>query len=176
MAILPIVKYPEPVLKKRATNVEHVTAEIRRLIDNMAETMYDAPGVGLAAPQVGKSLRVIVVDPTGEEAKQLIVLVNPEIVSAAGEAMGEEGCLSVPGIRAKVKRWAKVRVRGYDPIKEKTVEIEADGLLARIFQHEIDHLNGIVFIDRLSPLSRRLALEKYRKLRKKQERAGKVSV
>jgi peptide deformylase len=167
MAILPIVKYPEPVLKKRATNVEHVTAEIRRLIDNMAETMYDAPGVGLAAPQVGKSLRVIVVDPTGEEAKQLIVLVNPEIVSAAGEAMGEEGCLSVPGIRAKVKRWAKVRVRGYDPIKEKTVEIEADGLLARIFQHEIDHLDGMVFLDRLGRVKRELLRRRYLKQLKK---------
>ena len=167
MAILPIVKYPEPVLKKRATNVEHVTAEIRRLIDNMAETMYDAPGVGLAAPQVGKSLRVIVVDPTGEEAKQLIVLVNPEIVSAAGEAMGEEGCLSVPGIRAKVKRWAKVRVRGYDPIKEKTVENEADGLLARIFQHEIDHLDGMVFLDRLGRVKRELLRRRYLKQLKK---------
>ena len=167
MAILPIVKYPEPVLKKRATNVEHVTAEIRRLIDNMAETMYDAPGVGLAAPQVGKSLRVIVVDPTGEEAKQLIVLVNPEIVSAAGEAMGEEGCLSVPGIRAKEKRWAKVRVRGYDPIKEKTVEIEADGLLARIFQHEIDHLDGMVFLDRLGRVKRELLRRRYLKQLKK---------
>ena len=167
MAILPIVKYPEPVLKKRATNVEHVTAEIRRLIDNMAETMYDAPGVGLAAPQVGKSLRVIVVDPTGEEAKQLIVLVNPEIVSAAGEAIGEEGCLSVPGIRAKVKRWAKVRVRGYDPIKEKTVEIEADGLLARIFQHEIDHLDGMVFLDRLGRVKRELLRRRYLKQLKK---------
>ena len=167
MAILPIVKYPEPVLKKRATNVDRVTAEIRRLIDNMAETMYDAPGVGLAAPQVGKSLRVIVVDPTGEEAKQLIVLVNPEIVSAAGEAIGEEGCLSVPGIRAKVKRWAKVRVRGYDPIKEKTVEIEADGLLARIFQHEIDHLDGMVFLDRLGRVKRELLRRRYLKQLKK---------
>jgi peptide deformylase len=167
MAILPIVKYPEPVLKKQATNVDRVTAEIRRLIDNMAETMYDAPGVGLAAPQVGKSLRVIVVDPTGEEAKQLIVLVNPEIVSAAGEAMGEEGCLSVPGIRAKVKRWAKVRVRGYDPIKEKTVEIEADGLLARIFQHEIDHLDGMVFLDRLGRVKRELLRRRYLKQLKK---------
>ncbi len=163
MAILPIVKYPEPVLKKRATNVNRVTAEIRRLIDNMAETMYDAPGVGLAAPQIGKSLRVIVVDPTGEEAKQLIVLVNPEIVSAEGEVIGEEGCLSVPGIRANVKRWAKVRVKGYDPIKEKTVEIEADGLLARIFQHEIDHLDGMVFLDRLGRVKRELLRRRYLK-------------
>ncbi len=173
MAILPIVKYPEPVLKKRATDVNRVTAEIRRLIDNMAETMYDAPGVGLAAPQIGKSLRVIVVDPTGEEAKQLIVLVNPEIVSAEGEVIGEEGCLSVPGIRANVKRWAKVRVKGYDPIKEKTVEIEADGLLARIFQHEIDHLDGMVFLDRLGRVKRELLRRRYLKHLNEELKRGK---
>lgn len=163
MAILPIVKYPAPVLKRRAEEIEKVSKEIRRLIDNMAETMYDAPGVGLAAPQVGKSLRLIVVDPTGEEAKDLIALVNPEIMAGEGEIIGEEGCLSVPGVRCEVKRWAKVKVRGYDPFKEKMVEIEAEDLLARIFQHEIDHLNGLIFLDRLGPVKRGLYKRRYLK-------------
>ncbi len=172
MAILPIVWYPEPVLKKKASEIERVNKEIRDLIDNMAQTMYNAPGVGLAAPQVGKSLRLIVLDPTGEEAKEFMALVNPEIISGEGEQVGEEGCLSVPGIRADVRRFAKVRVKGYDPIKEKEVEIEAEGLLARIFQHEIDHLDGKIFLDRLGRVKRELLKRRYLKHLKQNKKGG----
>ena len=167
MAILPIVKYPEPILKKTATPVTEVNKHIRKFIDNMAETMYKAPGVGLAAPQVNQSLRIIVVDPTGEKAQQLTALVNPEIIAAEGEISSEEGCLSIPGITCQIKRFAKVRVRGYDPFKEKLVEIEADEILARIFQHEIDHLNGTLILDRLGPVRRELYKRRYLKNFKK---------
>lgn len=163
MAILPIVKYPEPILKKTARTVAEVNKQIRKFIDNMAETMYEAPGVGLAAPQVNQPLRIIVVDPTGEKAQQLTALVNPEIIAAEGEISSEEGCLSIPGITCQLKRFAKVRIRGYEPIKGKWVEIEAEEILARIFQHEIDHLNGTLILDRLGPVKRALYKRRYLK-------------
>jgi len=163
LAILPIVKYPEPILKKAAQKVTEVNKEIRKFIDNMAETMYEAVGVGLAAPQVNQSLRIIVVDPTGKKAQQLTALVNPEIIATAGEISSEEGCLSIPGITCQIKRFAKVRVRGYEPIKEKWIEIEAEEILARIFQHEIDHLNGTLILDRLGPVRRELYKRRYLK-------------
>ncbi|MDL1955814.1 MAG: peptide deformylase [Candidatus Desulfofervidus auxilii] len=167
MAILPIVKYPEPILKKPAAQIEKVTKEIRHLLDDMAETMYSACGVGLAAPQIGKSLRLIVLDPTGNEGKQLITLVNPIIVAGEGEIEGDEGCLSLPGVICNVKRFAKVRVRGIDPVKGKTIEIEAEGFLARIFQHEIDHLEGKLIWDRLGMLKREFYKRRYLKQFKK---------
>ena len=154
--ILPILTYPHPTLKQKAEIVKDVGKEIRKLAENMAETMYNAPGVGLAAPQIGQSLQLIVIDPTGQKAQGLMVLINPKIVAGEGEVEEEEGCLSIPGFYFKIKRYAKVRVKGYDPLKEKTVEIEADGLLARIFQHEIDHLEGTLIIDHLGRVKREL--------------------
>ena len=154
--ILPILTYPHPTLRQKAEIVKDVGKEIRKLAENMAETMYNAPGVGLAAPQIGQSLQLIVIDPTGQKAQGLMVLINPKIVAGEGEVEEEEGCLSIPGFYFKIKRYAKVRVKGYDPLKEKTVEIEADGLLARIFQHEIDHLEGTLIIDHLGRVKREL--------------------
>ncbi|MCD6254903.1 MAG: peptide deformylase [Deltaproteobacteria bacterium] len=154
--ILPILTYPHPTLRQKAEIVKDVGKEIRKLAENMAETMYNAPGVGLAAPQIGQSLQLIVIDPTGQKAQGLMVLINPKIVAAEGEVEEEEGCLSIPDFYFKIKRYSKVRVKGYDPLKEKTIEIEADGLLARIFQHEIDHLEGTLIIDHLGRVKREL--------------------
>lgn len=169
MAILPIKVYPDPILKKRASEVTEITAEIERLLDDMAETMYDAPGIGLAATQVGSLHRVIVVDlgddeETGREAK-LYKLINPVIVESEGEIEMEEGCLSIPDVREYVRRSESILVSALLPSGEK-VEISADGLLAVCIQHEIDHLDGILFIDRLTPLRRELVRSKLKKLRK----------
>ena len=152
MAVLKIVKYPDPVLSKRAAEVEKVTPEIARLMDDMAETMYDAPGVGLAAPQVGVSKRVIVIDVGADvggslKKKQLIQLANPVIITSQGELDWEEGCLSVPEFRIKMKRRASVVVKGLNK-SNKEVEVLATGLLSVAFQHEIDHIDGILLIDR----------------------------
>ncbi len=154
--ILPILTYPHPTLKRKAEIIKDVGKEIRKLAETMAETMYDAPGVGLAAPQIGKSLRLIVLDPTGQKAQGLMVLVNPKILTAEGKVVEEEGCLCIPDFIFKIKRYSKVKVVGYDPLKEKIVEIEANGLLARIFQHEIDHLEGTLIIDHLGRVKREL--------------------
>jgi len=143
MAILEIIKEDNPILRKKAKPVTRVNSAVQKLINDMFLTMYQADGVGLAAPQVGKSKRIIVVD----VGKGKIALVNPEIVTAEGEATAEEGCLSIPGKTGDVTRAAKVVVKGLDETG-KPVEIEADGLLARAFQHEIDHLNRILFIDK----------------------------
>ena len=176
--VLEIRVYPDEVLKKKAEEVKEFDKNLKETVENMFETMYKRGGVGLAANQVGILKRIVVIDiHSGKElqGKERIVLVNPEIIALEGEEIKEEGCLSLPGLYRKVKRalYAKVKAQN---LEGEVFEIEGEGLLARAFQHEIDHLNGIVFIDRLSPLSRRLALEKYRKLRKKQERVGKVSV
>lgn len=154
--ILPILTYPHPTLKCRAQIIKDVGKDIRKLTENMAETMYDASGVGLAAPQIGQSLRLIVLDFTGQKAQELMALINPEIVAAEGEVEGEEGCLSIPDFYFKIKRHKKVRVKGYDPLRGEMVEIEANGLLARIFQHEIDHLEGTLIIDHLGRIKREL--------------------
>lgn len=150
MAILDIVKEPAEVLRKKAKPVLKVNASIRKLLDDMAETMYDAPGVGLAAPQVGISKRVIVIDPHDEETG-LFQLVNPEIVSKEGWVKGTEGCLSIPGYVGDVYRYEKVKVVALDRNGRK-VYIDAEGWLARIFQHEIDHLDGILYTDKCSNL------------------------
>jgi len=167
MALLPILEYPDPRLKKVATPVAAVTADIRKLVRDMADTMYAAPGVGLAATQVDVHKRVIVID-IYEGKDELRVFINPELLSAEGQAECEEGCLSVPGYYDKVTRAARIRVRAQDEHGE-TFEHDAEGLLAVCIQHEMDHLQGKVFVEYLSPLKRaRLAA----KLRKKQRLAG----
>ncbi|SDT42695.1 peptide deformylase [Paenibacillaceae bacterium GAS479] len=144
MAIRLIVQNPDPVLREVAKEVTKFNSNLHKLLKDMAETMYDAEGVGLAAPQVGISKRVIVVD-IGEESG-LIEMVNPEIVERDGEQFGPEGCLSILNLNGDVRRAEKVRVRGQDR-NGQFFEVEAEGFLARAFQHEVDHLNGILFID-----------------------------
>lgn len=143
MSIRKIVQYPSDVLREKARPVRKYNARLHKLLDDMAETMYDARGVGLAAPQVGISKRVIVLD----DGEGLIEMINPEIVARSGEQMEPtEGCLSIPNLVGEVRRSQKILVQGFDRHGE-AWEIEAEGYLARIFQHEIDHLNGILFID-----------------------------
>jgi peptide deformylase len=168
--VLKIVEYPDPVLGEKAKPVEEIDESIHRLIDDMIETMHQAPGIGLAAPQVGESKQVVVVDIGAVEPdSEIIVLVNPQIVETEGEAVREEGCLSVPGLLSDIKRYAKVKVRGLNR-EGKAVEIVGEGLLARVFQHEIDHLNGKVILDRVSLLKRQLYKQKLKK--KMRERRG----
>ena len=153
MALLPILRYPDPRLHKVAQPVSAVDARIRTLIDDMFETMYDAKGIGLAATQVDVHERLIVMD-VSEQRNQRLVLINPELVWASDErVLGEEGCLSVPGIYDGVERAERVRVRALDETGQAR-EIEADGLLAVCIQHEMDHLLGKVFVEYLSPLKR----------------------
>jgi peptide deformylase len=169
MPIMRIYHYPEPVLKQKAAPVTTFDEALRRLAADMAETMYAAPGVGLAAPQVGVSQRLIVLDcAPKEQPRQLVVAVNPEIVAREGESFEEEGCLSVPGYYASVPRSAKVTVRFAD-LDGKAHLIETEGLWAICFQHEIDHLDGILFVDRLSPLKRTLFRKKYQKIMEQQQ-------
>jgi peptide deformylase len=162
--IRPIVKYGTVTLHRPASRVEELTPELRSLIDDMIETMYAAPGVGLAAPQVGVSSRVFVVDTSvGRNAADLMAFVNPEFVEREGMQLEEEGCLSVPGFTATVARPARVVVRGLDRDgKERTVE--GTGLLARAFQHEMDHLDGRLFVDHLRGIKRDLIVRKIQKL------------
>ena len=164
---LPILEYPDPRLRKVASPVGKVTPEIQKLVRDMAETMYAAPGIGLAATQVDVHKRVIVMD-ISDARDELRVFIDPEIVAAEGEADNEEGCLSVPGYYDKVTRAARIRVRatGADG---KPYELDAEGLLAVCIQHEMDHLLGKVFVDYLSPLKRARLTGK---LRKKQRLAG----
>ena len=168
MSVLEIRQYPDPVLKRKSARVENITPEIQKLIEDMAETMYAAPGVGLAAPQVGIGLRIAVVDVSGrDEEGELLVLINPEIVSTEGEIEDEEGCLSIKDYNADVKRFRKVRIRATD--KDGSIrEIEGEDLLARAFQHELDHLDGLLFIDRISPLKRDLFKRRVKKAMKKE--------
>ncbi|HTY04268.1 MAG TPA: peptide deformylase [Rhodocyclaceae bacterium] len=150
MALLPILRYPDPRLHKKAAPIAHVNAEIRKLAADMAETMYAAPGIGLAATQVDVHKQLIVID-VSEDKSQLLTLINPELLSRAGEFEGEEGCLSVPGIYEKVTRAQKVRVRALG-LDGKPFEMEAEDLLAVCIQHEMDHLQGKVFVEYLSQL------------------------
>lgn len=166
MAVLEIRKYPEEILKKKAEAITDINEDLHRLIDDMIETMYKANGVGLAAPQVGVSKRLIVVDTSPREANQsLIVLINPEISDSEGEILSEEGCLSLPGFITRLKRKEKILVKGLDR-KGKEIEVQATGLLARALQHELDHLEGILLVDRISPLKRELFRRKYLKAKK----------
>lgn len=169
MPIRRIYHYPEPVLKQIAAPVAAVDDEIRALAADMAETMYAAPGVGLAAPQVGVSKRLIVMDcAPKDQPPQLVVAINPEIVAREGDSFEEEGCLSVPGYYAGVARSQKVAVRYLD-LDGRERHVETDGLWAICFQHEIDHLDGILFVDHLSPLKRALFRKKWKKLQEQQE-------
>jgi peptide deformylase len=151
MAVLKVRKYGDPLLRKRAAPVREITPEIRRIVGDMVETMYDEVGIGLAAPQVGISLRLMVVgDEKNGDAK---ALVNPVIAEQGGEVTAEEGCLSLPGIFAPVSRAEWVRLEAQD-LEGKPVSIRAKGLTARVFQHEMDHLDGVLFIDRLDAMTR----------------------
>ena len=162
--ILTIVKYPEPVLEQPGEPVTEFNDELRKLVADMFETMYASQGIGLAAPQVGVSKRLTVVDLSqGKDPAQKLVLVNPEVILTEGRQYEEEGCLSFPEIREKVVRAAKVRIRAQDE-KGKWFEMDGEELLSRCFQHEIDHLDGVLFIFRMSPLKRNLNLRKIRKL------------
>ena len=151
MAVLKVLRYGDPALRRRATPVGEVTPEVRATIADMTETMYDEVGIGLAAPQVGVSLRLIVV--ADEEGRGVQALLNPAIVDRGGEVTGEEGCLSIPGVFAQVTRasWVKVEARSVDG---KPLTLNARGLRARVLQHEIDHLDGVLFIDRVDPMVR----------------------
>jgi len=173
MAILPIIKAPDPVLKRRCAPVERVDDGIRRLMDDMLETMYAAPGVGLAASQVGVSRRVIVVDVSPADGPRApLLMANPEIVEASEEATPrEEGCLSFPEHYAEVTRPDRVRVRYIDHENE-IREVEAEGLLSTCIQHEMDHLDGVLFVDRISMVKRGIILRKMTKLKKAEAMAG----
>jgi len=159
MAILEIKEYGEPILRGKALPVKEIAPEILNLIKDMAETMYTDSGVGLAAPQVGVSKRIIVID--GEE-EGLIALINPMIVKSEGELVEEEGCLSIPGIYSQVKRSSKVTVKALNENGD-PIEITKEGLAARALQHEIDHLDGILFIDRIGKMERQIILNKFKK-------------
>jgi peptide deformylase len=162
--ILPIITIPDPVLRKTAEPIERVDDALRRLMDDMLATMYDAPGVGLAAPQIGISRRLIVMDAArDDEPRAPIVMVNPEILERSEELrLHEEGCLSIPEVTADVERPARTRVAYLDR-EGKPQEAELEGILSTIVQHEIDHLNGVLFIDYLSRLKRDMIVKKFTK-------------
>ena len=161
--IRPIFTFPDPLLKQKSAPVTIITDEIIQLARDMAETMYDAPGVGLAAPQIGVLQRVIVIDVAAKnEAPQLITVINPVIIQGEGETYEEEGCLSVPDFSANVKRYERVVVKGLSLEGQERIW-HAEDLLAVAFQHEIDHLDGVLFVDRLSPLKRDLFIKKSKK-------------
>jgi peptide deformylase len=162
--VLKIVKYPEPVLQQPGEPVTDFDGNLKKFVADMFETMYASQGIGLAAPQVGVSKRITVVDLSqGKDPEQKLVLINPEVILTEGKQYEEEGCLSFPDIREKVVRAAKVSVRAQDE-NGKWFEMDGEELLARAFQHEIDHLDGILFIFRMSPLKRNLSLRKIRKM------------
>jgi peptide deformylase len=167
MALLQILHFPDPRLRQRAKPVMAVTDEIRKIVDDMAQTMYDAPGIGLAAIQVNILLRIVVID-LSETRDRLQVFINPEVVTGEGEQTLEEGCLSVPGVFESVTRQQRVKVRAQDR-DGKPFEVEFEGLIATCIQHEIDHLDGKVFVDHLSRL-------KQQRIRKKLEKQQKLAM
>jgi peptide deformylase len=172
MALLRIHTFPDPALKEAAREVRDIDGRINTLVDSMVQTMYAAPGIGLAAPQVGESRRLVVVDIDHQNpGKHLLKLVNPEVIETHGSITWEEGCLSVVDYNAEVKRAAQVLVRAYTP-EQKEIEIEADGLLAVVLQHEIDHLDGKLFIDRISRIKRELYRRKLQKALKEGKTDG----
>ena len=169
MAIREILKYPDPRLREVAKPVDAVTDEIRQLVDDMAETMYDAPGVGLAATQIGVDKRIFVIDIAGEdEPSELRVFINPELTDMSGTLIWNEGCLSFPGASEEIKRAEHVRVRALDR-NGKPFELECEGLLAVAVQHENDHLNGVLMIDKLSALKKRMMSRKVAKATKEND-------
>ena len=164
-----ILEYPDPRLREVATPVAAVTPEIQALVDDMAETMYAAPGCGLAATQIGENHRIFVVDCAEEdEPSDLRVFINPEILEKDGQVVWNEGCLSFPGVREEIKRAERVKVRALDR-SGKSFELEADGLLAVAIQHETDHLNGVLMVDKLNALKRRMMGRKLAQARKEAE-------
>ncbi len=163
MSVIKICTYPDEILKKPAEPLSEINGNVQDLIENMVDTMHAAPGIGLAAPQVGESKRIIVVDVSAADEKQpLITMINPEIVEHEGAIESEEGCLSIPGYLSTIKRHERVLVRGIDR-DGKVFEIEAEGILSRALQHEIDHLNGILFVDRMSKIKREFFRKRYLK-------------
>ncbi len=164
MALLHILHYPDPRLRVKAAPVDQVDEAVRRLVDDMFETMYDAPGIGLAAPQVNVARRIIVLD-VSEKRDEPLALINPEILHQEEREKMEEGCLSVPGIYEMVERAARIRVRALDP-HGRPLEMEAEGLQAVCIQHEIDHLDGRLFVDYLTEMKRRRIRKKLEKLRR----------
>lgn len=164
-----ILKYGEPVLEKKCNPVVEFGPELKQIVADMFETMYAAKGVGLAAPQIGVNQRISVIDTSvGEDEAQKIVIINPEIVLREGKQTGEEGCLSIPGFREQVTRSNKVTVKAFNE-KGESVEHTGEELLARAFEHEIDHLNGILFLNHLSALKRDMIRRKIKKLQKSGE-------
>jgi peptide deformylase len=163
MALRRIVTYGTPVLRQRTKEVANLNGDLQQLIDDMVETMYAAPGVGLAANQVGSPHRLFVANPADDhDPSKLLVVINPEVVETDGEFVAEEGCLSIPDFREEVRRAHRVLLRGLDR-NGKPIEVEGQNLLARIFQHEMDHLNGLFFVDRLSPAKRDITVRKLKK-------------
>jgi peptide deformylase len=166
MAIREICTYPDPVLRNKTSRVERIDNALDRLIEDMVETMHAAPGVGLAANQVGVPLQLAVIDLSSRENEEqrhpLLVIINPELLVMEGSVLEEEGCLSIPDYAEKVRRAARVKVRAQDRTG-KLFELEAEGLMAKALQHEIDHLNGLLFVDRLSSLKKHLFRRRFRK-------------
>ncbi len=164
MSLLPILKFPDPVLRQKAKKISVFDDSLEPLITDMIDTMYDAPGVGLAAPQVGESIQLIVVNASQEEdGKESMVMINPEIIEKEGKQVDEEGCLSVLDLTADVKRSQKITVR-YQDTTGTELELTVEDRFAIVLQHEIDHLNGILFIDHLSTLKRALYKKKVKKM------------
>jgi peptide deformylase len=169
MAIKKIITYPHPVLREKAERITVFDEALKTLVKDMAETMYDAPGVGLAANQIGIARQLVVIDrSTGENERRYITLVNPEITGGEGSVIDEEGCLSVIECYAKVKRFRKIHVTAQD-VEGNPLEFDAEDRYARIIQHEVDHLLGTLFIDRLSSLKRALYKKKLKKLLQEEE-------
>lgn len=173
MSVLEIVKYPTPVLLKRAEEIREINGALQARIDEMIETLYAAPGLGLAAPQVGDSRRFFVYDLSVQEEepaarKGPLVVLNPEIVEMEGEEVSDEGCLSIPGYHEKVKRAYRVLLKGLDR-EGKEIRLEGEGLLARLLQHEVDHINGVLMVERFSSLKKDIFFRKFKKMLKQGE-------
>jgi len=164
MSIKKIYQYPDPILRKETEKVTSFDEDLAKLIEDMVETMYEAPGIGLAAPQIGQSIKLIVVDTSEEKdgEKQQMVLINPEITGHEGTQVDEEGCLSVPELTANVKRYKKITV-SYEDDQGQSHELSTEDRFAVVLQHEIDHINGILFVDHLSSLKRSLYKKKVKK-------------
>ena len=169
MAVLPIRIYPDPVLRQKALAIDALDATVQRLIDDMVETMYAAPGIGLAAPQVGVSLRLFVVDiSSGRDSQALMTFINPEIYHFEGRMQEDEGCLSFPEVYGPTPRAARVRLRGMTRAGE-IVEVAGEGLLARAFQHEMDHLDGRLFFNRMGPVGRDIVMRKFKRAQRQHQ-------
>ncbi len=176
MALLPIRTYGDPVLRRTAMPVKEITPEVRELAADMAETMFEAPGIGLAAPQVGRSLRLFVIDPSfGEQPGEYVAFINPLISDRRGEdEVIEEGCLSIPDIRAEVERPGEVTIE-FTTLDGERMKIEADEMLARVVQHEYDHLDGKLFVDRVGPVRRQMLSGQLKAMARETSKARKTT-